>query len=187
MLEILWGAGRTITGSAPSAIAASVAAGVLLCASPPARAELPTVAEPARWSVGFMLGAPTGLSAKRYLGGRDAVDVNAAFAFAPGLRFSADYLFGLAKLPSESANVGLNLYLGVGPVVGAYSGPCGVLSDNRCGNGAVYAGARIPFGVEAVFRRTPLATGFELAPGLVGTSGGAAGILDLLLTVRLLL
>jgi hypothetical protein len=152
-----------------------------------ARADLPRVAEPDRWSAGFVLGAPTGLTVKRYLGGPNAFDVGFGFALGPGLRVWGDYLFGLAQLPSDSSSVGLDLFLGAGPMLGTFRGSCGVIASDRCGGGEVYAGVRIPFGVEAVFRRTPLAVGIELAPGIAVSSGGAGGTFDLALTARLLL
>lgn len=154
---------------------------------PPAHADLPRVSEPARWSVGFVLGAPIGLSAKRYLGGADAFDVGFGFALGPGARVWGDYLFGLARLPSDTAAVNFDLYLGGGPMIGTFRGTCGFISTDRCGGGEVYGGVRVPFGVEAVFRRTPLAVGLELAPGFAFSSSGAGGTFDLLLSARLLL
>jgi hypothetical protein len=159
---------------------------VLACATA-ARAEIPRVSEPQRWGVGFMLGEPTGLNVKRWLGGSDAFDLGFGFALGPGVRFQADYLFGLARVPESSASVNIDVYLGVGPVVGIYSGTCGILAGDRCGGGAVYAGGRIPLGVEAVFKRTPVAVSFELAPGIVGATGGVAGLFDVALMARLLL
>jgi len=150
-------------------------------------ASFPRVSEPARSSIGFMLGAPTGLTFKRWLGGANAFDLNAGFALAPGVRFSADYLFGIAQLPSDSPAVGFDLYAGVGPLVGVFRGSCGIGRGERCDTGDIYAGGRVPFGIEAVFRRTPLAVGFEIAPGIVGSKDGPAGILDVALTARLLL
>jgi hypothetical protein len=161
----------------------AVAAGL----STPARADLARVSEQERWSVGMMVGAPTGLVAKRYLGGPDAIDIGLSGFLGPGIRVHGDYLWGLAHLPSDSPNVALNLYLGAGPMLGVLSGTCGLISGDRCGRGLVYAGARVPFGIEAVFRKTPLAIGFELAPGLAATADGLGGTFDLLLVARFLL
>jgi hypothetical protein len=160
---------------------------VALACATAARAELPRVSEPQRWGVGFMLGEPTGLNAKHWLGGSDAFDLGFGFALGPGVRFQADYLFGLARVPESSASVNIDIYVGVGPVLGVYSGPCGFVGGDRCGGGAVYAGGRFPFGVEAVFKRTPLAVSFELAPGIVGASGGVGALFDVALMARLLL
>lgn len=164
----------------------------LLCAAAfsvavPARADLARVSEPARWALGFMLGAPTGLTVKRYLGGANALDLGLGFALGPGFRIHADHLWGLARIPTESANVSLNLYAGVGPMLGAFSGTCGFISSARCGGGLAYAGFRVPFGLDAVFRRTPFALAVELAPGFAATSAGVGGTFDLFIAGRFLL
>ncbi len=143
--------------------------------------------EPARWGVGLMLGAPTGLTVKRWLGGREAFDLGFGGAYGPGVRFWGDYIFGLARIPADTSNVSLDLYLGVGPMVGVYSGPCAFYADYRCGGGNAYVGGRVPFGIEAVFRKTPLAVGFELAPGIAIASPGIGGTFDLAFTARFLL
>jgi hypothetical protein len=159
---------------------------LLVCAGA-ARADLPPVSEAPRWSVGLMFGAPTALTAKRYLGGANAFDIGFGGALGPGVRVFGDYLLGLAQLPSESPNAAINVYLGAGPMLGVFSGTCAIINSNRCGGGDVYLGMRVPFGVEAVFRRTPLALGIEVAPGIIFYSGGGSGTLDLALTIRLLL
>src|SRR5260221_248309 len=84
-------------------------AAVLLCASPalardtrlPVQTGLEEVARPARWGLGVMLGEPFGVSLKRYLGGVNAFDVYAAFAYGPGLRFGGDWLWELCRIARE--------------------------------------------------------------------------------------
>lgn len=89
------------------------------------------VAEPDRWSAGLMIGDPFGITFKRYLG-RDAVDLDLGVAYGPGLRFGADYLWGLAQLAPGSSALGLVLYLGAGPFIGALERPCGPFFGDRC-------------------------------------------------------
>jgi hypothetical protein len=158
-------------------------------AAPPPRQSAVNrgVDEPNLWSLGFDLGEPSGLTVKKWLGGSDALDLNVGF-FAPGVRFSADYLFGLAQLMRDRSTLNLDVYVGAGPMLGVLYGACGWSGFSRyCGNGEVYVGARVPLGIEAVFKTAPVAIGFEVAPGLAFASSGPAGLVDFLLTLRLLL
>jgi hypothetical protein len=144
------------------------------------------VAEPQRWSAGVMLGDPFGLTFKRYLG-RDAFDVNLGVAYGPGLRFGGDYLWGLAQLTPGSHVLGLVLYLGAGPFIGSFQHPCGPYFGDRCANGDVYIGGRVPFGLEAIFRQAPVAVGLEMAPAIAFAPGESGFLFDALLTARVLL
>lgn len=145
------------------------------------------VSEPGRWSLGVDLGTPTGISAKRYLGGANAFDLNLGFAYAPGLRFGADYLWGLAQLLPDRSALSLDFYIGAGPFVGTLRGPCGGWQWGTACNGDLYVGGRVPIGLEAVFKRVPVAIGLELAPGLAFSAGQTGFLLDTVLTLRVLL
>ncbi len=142
------------------------------------------VAEPQRWSAGFMIGDPFGLSFKRYMG-RDAFDVDLGVAYGPGLRFGVDYLWGLAQLAPRSSTVGVILYLGAGPFIGALERPCGPFFGDRCAAGDIYLGGRVPIGLEMIFRRAPVAVGLELAPALAFAPGEAGFLFDALLGASL--
>ncbi|MCA1828722.1 MAG: hypothetical protein ABR567_13775 [Myxococcales bacterium] len=159
----------------------------LLVAAPamaaPPRGALDTVSRPDRWAVGVMLGDPTGLTLKRYLG-RNAFDAYLGF-WAPGLRFGADYLWNLGRL-AHSPKVDLDLYVGGGAFAGALSGPCGP-GFISCGGGAAYVGGRMPFGAELLLREAPVTFGAEIAPGLAAGNFGAGFLLDFLLIARVLL
>ena len=76
------------------------------------------------WGIGLMLGEPTGLSIKRYLG-RDALHLYLGGAYGPGLRVGVDYLFGLAQL-HDGRNASVDLFVGVGGFAGA-----GAMSANE--------------------------------------------------------
>jgi hypothetical protein len=147
-----------------------------------------------RWALGVTIGDPFGVSLKRYNGPRrgppggnnTAWDAYAAFAYGPGVRFGGDWLWNLARLATEP-EFAVDAYAGVGPFVGAFSGPCGPgFIDNRC-NGDVYFGARVPLGVEMLLRKAPITFGLELAPGVGFAPGRAGMLLDFLLAVRWLL
>lgn len=158
-------------------------------AAPPPRQSAVTrgIDEPNLWSLGFDLGEPSGVTVKKWLGGSEALDFNVGF-YAPGVRFSGDYLFGLAQLMRDRSTLNLDVYVGVGPMVGFLYGGCGFSGFGRyCGNGEIYVGARVPIGVEAVFKTAPVAIGLEVAPGFAIASFGPAGLVDFVLTLRLLL
>lgn len=156
--------------------------------SPSGTVQTIPVSEPPRWALGVSLGEPTGVTVKRYLGGRDAFDLNMDVVYGPGFRLGADYLWGLAQLlPSRSA-ADLNFYLGAGPFLGNLQGPCQGFGNWRNGcNGDLYGGARAPLGLEAVFKRVPVTVGLELAPGIAFAPGRAGFLLDASLIGRVLL
>ncbi len=144
------------------------------------------VAEPQRWSAGLTIGDPFGLSLKRYMG-RDAFDIDLGVAYGPGLRFGADYLWGLAQFTPDSSTLGLILYLGAGPFIGSLQRPCGPFFGDRCAGGDLYLGGCVPFGLEMIFRRAPVAVGLEIAPAIAFARGESGFLLDALLTARVLL
>jgi hypothetical protein len=145
----------------------------------------PMVSEPRRWGLGIQIGAPTGLTLKRYLG-RDAIDFYVGGVYGPGLRVGADYLFGLAQL-ADSPSVNLDLYVGVGPFVGLLRGPCaGVSSWPGTCDGDGYLGGRVPIGLELVSKRAPFSLGLELAPAFAVAPNRAGVLLDVNLAARVL-
>ena len=165
----------------------------LLCAVPtfaresrlPLQNGLDPVERPGRWALGFTLGDPFGLSLKRYAG-RNAWDAYVAFAYGPGIRFGGDWLWNLGRIERQP-KFDIDLYLGVGPFIGAFQGPCGPgFIANRC-NGDLYLGGRVPFGVELLLKEAPVTFGLELAPGIAFAAGRAGLLLDFLLAVRFLL
>ena len=171
-----------------------LAPALLLCLSLSARADTVVVIDTApvyqapRWGIGLSLGEPTGITAKRYLGGRNAFDVYVGGAYGPGIRFGFDYLWGIAQLLSDRSSADLNFYLGVGPFVGVLRGPCAGLDNWRydC-NGDLYAGGRMPFGLELKFRTAPFTVGIEVAPGIAFAPGRAGFLFDASLIARVLL
>ncbi|MBC8134239.1 MAG: DUF3996 domain-containing protein [Deltaproteobacteria bacterium] len=134
--------------------------------------------------IGLMLGNPTGISLKQSLGGANAWDVG--IGAGSGLRLHADYLWGLAQLLSDTSALTLDIYLGVGPVLGISRGWCGdAYNPGRgCGNRGAFAGVRVPFGLEARLTRAPVSFGLEIAPGIAVGQNFTDGLLDVFLFVR---
>ena len=164
-------------------------AALLLVAAAPAAAQMssaiPGTHRP-QWAAGFTLGDPSGVTIKRYLGGRDAFDFGMGFLYSPGVRFSADYLRDFARVITNK-DIDLDLYAGLGGLIGVLTSPCGPgFLGNRC-NSDVYAGGRVPFGIELLFRRAPFTVGLELAPGIAFAPGRAGFLLDFLLVGRVLM
>ena len=144
---------------------------------------LQPVSRPDRWALGFMLGDPTGLTLKRYLG-RNAFDAYLG-VWAPGLRFGGDYLVDLGRLVN-SPKVDLDIYVGGGAFAGVLQGPCGP-GFISCGGGAGYVGGRMPLGAELLLKEAPVTFGVEVAPGIGIGNFGAGFILDFELIARVLL
>ena len=151
----------------------------------PARAE--PVSQPTSWGLGLMLGDPTGLTAKYWLGGANALDLG--LGVGPGVRLHADFLWGLAQVLPNTSTLTLDLYLGVGPVIGIARGWCGRVFSPRdeCGDGPLFVGARVPFGLDMRLRRAPVAFGLEIAPGIWLGRSFVSGLLDVFLFVRFVL
>lgn len=137
-----------------------------------------------RFALGFLLGEPFGLSLKHYQG-RNAWDAYVGF-YSPGLRFGGDWLWNLGRIEHQ-AKFDLDLYAGVGPFVGTFTGPCGPGFWRYSCNGDAYLGARVPFGIEMLLKEAPLTFGLEIAPGLGIASGGAGLLLDAAFIFRFLL
>ncbi len=138
------------------------------------------------WGIGLMLGEPTGLSIKRYLG-RDALHLYLGGAYGPGLRVGVDYLFGLAQL-HDGRNASVDLFVGVGGFAGALRGPCdGINNWQGTCNGDGYLGARMPIGLELRFRKAPISLGLEMAPGLAFAAGRSGLLVDADFALRVLL
>ena len=97
-----------------------------------------------------------------------------------------DWLFGLGRI-ERHRKFDIDVYMGVGPFVGTFVGPCSPWwFTDRC-NGEAYFGGRVPFGAELLLKEAPVSFGLEIAPGLGISVGRAAFLLDFLLAVRLLL
>lgn len=167
----------------PRGPSAFLVALVLCLGLAPPSARATAVSHPAGFSLGLMLGDPTGVLMKQDLGGANAWDVG--LGVGPGLRLHGDYLWGLTQLLSDTSTLTLDMYLGAGPVLGIGRGWCGTAYNPRgdCGGG-VFGGVRVPFGLDARLTRAPVAFGLELAPGVRVGQNEVSELLDLFLFGR---
>jgi|ERR1041384_8341144 hypothetical protein len=164
------------------------AALALLIATTPAfaaREGLEAVNYRPGWGFGFTLGDPFGLTLKHYLGGSQAWDLYAAFAYGPGIRFGGDWIWTLGRAV-KARQLDLDVYVGAGPFLGSFRGPCGPGWLNNPCNGDLYFGGRVPFGAEMLFKEAPVSVGVELGPGIWFAPGGAQLFLDLAFVFRFL-
>jgi len=111
------------------------------------------VAQHRGFGLGIILGEPTGINFKNWVGSRTAIDGGIAWSFSKNdsLHLHLDYLihnFNILK----AKNSNLALYYGIGGRVKAEE-------ESRFG-------VRIPVGINYIFRDAPLDIFFELAPVL---------------------
>ena len=142
---------RRVVSSSVVALAVLVTSVVVL----PRRAH----AEGGPFGLGLIVGSPTGLSMKYYLGeSGQAIDaaLGAAFIGADGLHAHADYLWHPFLLTDDPA-FSLPLHFGVG---------VRVLSHDRGRDDSdddVHLGVRVPVGLTFDFKEIPLDAFFEVA------------------------
>ena len=97
-----------------------------------------------------------------------------------------DWLWGLGRI-ERHRKFDIDVYMGVGPFVGTFAGPCSPwFFTNRC-NGEAYFGGRVPFGAELIVKEAPVTFGLEVAPGLAFSLGHGEFLVDFLLAIRWLL
>ena len=103
------------------------------------------------FGLGIILGEPTGLSLKSWIGSKTALDFAVAWSFAnnDSLHLHADYLihnFNLLKVKKGE----LLFYYGIG----------GRIKTEKKSR----VGIRVPIGISYIFEKIPLDIFFELAP-----------------------
>ncbi len=104
--------------------------------------------------VGFMVGEPTGLTAKSWTGGGNAIDVGVAWSFAgpnDGITLQADYIWHNYDVFSEVDTGTLPLYYGLGGRM--------VLGEDDS-----HLGVRFPIGINYLFEDAPIGLFLEAAP-----------------------
>ncbi len=104
-----------------------------------------------RFGIGIILGEPTGLSAKQFVGNSEAFDAAAAWSFIDeaALHLHADYLFHDYSLIPISVGR-LPVYYGIGARL--------KLADDPL------IGVRIPVGISYEFSNSPIDIFFEIVP-----------------------
>ena len=126
----------------------------LLAAAAPRRAR----AEGGPFGLGLIIGSPTGLSMKYYLGeSGHAIDAAVGFAFvsSSGIHVHADYLWHPLVLTSDPA-FKLPLHVGVGARILDHD-------RGRDGNDDLHVALRVPVGVTFDFTQIPLDVFLEVA------------------------
>ena len=118
-----------------------------------ASASFAVAAQPKKFSVGVILGQPTGLYAKLWLDQTSAVDLAAAWNFLPlgSLYVQADYLYHIYHLFGVTKGK-LPLYFGVGGTVALQPTPV--------------IGLRVPVGIEYLFPDAPIDLFLEVGFGI---------------------
>jgi hypothetical protein len=137
-----------------------------------------------RYSLGFMLGDPTGLTLEKNLRGGNAWDLGLGFVYGPGVRLHGDYKWTIAASRPDS-DFSLRFQIGVGALVGSLTHPCEWYGDFGCDNG-FYVGARVPIDIE-IWPRAPINLGIEVAPVIAFNHDRAAGFLDAFFFIRFVL
>jgi hypothetical protein len=111
----------------------------------------PASAQDSKFGLGVVLGEPTGISAKLWLGDTSAIDGVVAWSFTnnPSLTVHADYLFHFFDVFSLEEKR-IPLYVGIGGTISIAPEPD--------------FGVRIPFGATYFFDSIPLDIFLEVAP-----------------------
>ena len=110
---------------------------------------------PSGMGLGLMAGEPSGFSAKVWTSDHVALDAGLGYSYVwygQALQIHGDVLFHSSSL-TQSGDGFLPLYIGIGARVKLASGSY-----------PVWAGLRVPFGLEYVFARVPVGLFFELVP-----------------------
>lgn len=113
--------------------------------------------------VGLIIGEPTGLSLKKWLGNDRAIDAGVAWSFSENdsLQFHADYLLHNFSLLTEPDLPGrLPLYCGLGGRVKLKEGNDGKGRNNN----DTLVGVRVPFGISYLFAEAPVGLFAEIVP-----------------------
>ena len=113
------------------------------------------------FGIGVVVGEPTGVTFKQWVGGDQAIDGAAAWSFADGtaLHFHMDYLYHKPG-PPETAVPGLLFYFGLGGRLKA--GDSDHHGDDHGDDNRL--GIRVPLGFDYLFAASHLELFFEVAP-----------------------
>jgi hypothetical protein len=154
--------GRAARGSLWVFLAALAAALAVVCMAAPAEArprpQSSSFSANKTFGLGIMVGAPTAISGKYYLGADTAVDfgVGVIRGFRrDGLHLHADFLWHPATLVTAEPFV-MPFYLGIGGRIADFE-------DDLDDDGDFNLGVRAPIGLMLDFNNVPLDVFFELA------------------------
>lgn len=132
---------------------------LLLCMT--ALLSVPALAEPKGFGAGIILGEPTGLTVKKFLGRGNAVD--GAVAWSTGdheaFHLHGDYLFNRYDIiRGKGISGALPVYFGIGATLWTYD------HDHKRHHDETGAGVRFPVGLAWLAPRAPFEAFFELVP-----------------------
>lgn len=151
----------------PKALGVALAVGIgMLLLSAPAFANGPQGKD---LGLGIVLGDPTGLTLKGWLGSDNAISGHLAYDFdAEALGLYVDYHFVFDAFNIRSSTIDLPLYVGIGGKLFAWDDNCDEERNRgRCNDDSDFAlGVRIPVGLALLLKKAPLEFFAELAVGL---------------------
>jgi len=117
------------------------------------------------FGIGIIIGEPTGLSIKKWLGNDRAIDAGIAWSFSgnDSLHLHADYLFHRFDVFSLRAGNGqLPIYYGLGARVKLKDNN----NDKNNNDNDVRVGIRVPLGISYLFANAPFDIFAEIVPVL---------------------
>ncbi|MEX2117354.1 MAG: DUF3996 domain-containing protein [Bacteroidota bacterium] len=114
-------------------------------------------AQPKKFGIGVVVGAPTGLSIKYWSSSREAIQGYAGGGFG-GVTLGVDYLFH----SNAFNNSNLPFYYGPGAFIGSAS-----IGGPRYDKNSLGLGLRFMFGADYLFPNNPFDISFEVGPALV--------------------
>jgi len=138
--------------------------------------------------LGFILGEPTGLTAKYFVDTKHAIDFGLAYSFGSFVLIYIDYLwhyydpFRSSRKKSDKFLRQLSLYVGAGGALLIAGSSTSNRAFTNNGRNSVGVGFRIPLGIEwrpgdpSIGIHLELAPGIGLVPGLYGFLMGGIGI-----------
>jgi len=126
---------------------------IVMCVSVFAIAD----AQPGKFGIGVVVGAPTGLSVKYWSTSREALQGYAGGGFG-GVALGVDYLFH----SNAFDNANMPFYYGPGAFIGSAS-----IGGPRYDRNSLGLGFRFMFGADYLFPRDPFDIAFEVGPALV--------------------
>lgn len=138
-----------------------VVGALVSCSAVQAASAAQGKAVPNGLGLGVILGEPTGLSVKKWLGGKTAIDGAAAWAFSGHSSFQVhgDYLYHVYHVLNVSGIHGrLPFYYGIGGRLKFH--------DERDGNTDTRVGVRIPLGLTYLHEGAPFDLFVEIVPVL---------------------
>jgi hypothetical protein len=124
----------------------------------------PAVSAPGSFSIGLIVGEPTGISGKYQLSDRNAVDGALGFSPFDRLRLHVDYLWLLRPFNERRLTLSYGGGIAIGLGKRLVDGRRGVFGYVVQGVGL---GLRGPVALTYVIPRTPLEAGIEIAPLLI--------------------